>query len=686
MKQAQPSDTPAVVRRLPWRGTPGTRVEQLLDREWLVTNGLGGYATGSVGGVPTRGFHGLLTVALPAPLGRALLLGPVFERLELAGGPGIRLGGIEHPTERLELEDNRYLHEFCLEMGLPVWRYDVGYGMVERRVWMPHCLNTVIVRYRLLRGAGPVRLELRPATCFRFYDAAVSTPLPGPFPLEADRHRVTLRPNASFPALRMTVLGAPASFTPQEQVLSQVLYRVEQARGYDSIGALHCPGSFSTTLTADAPVDLVASAESWEVLDALPPDAAERAEHERRHRLLALAPEPLRAGFGAELVLAADQFVIFPTSRMEEAVRLRAAGEDARTVIAGYHWFTDWGRDTMISLEGLTLATGRHAEAGYLLRTFAQHVRDGLIPNYFPDGQAEGVYHTADATLWLFHALHRYLKVCHDRDTRWALLPVLKDVVQHHLRGTRFGIGVDPGDGLLRQGQAGYQLTWMDAKVGDWVVTPRRGKAVEINALWYNALCLLRGWLEQEGDAAAAELTPHLDRVRRSFNERFWNGSAGCLFDVVDGEAGNDDACRPNQLLAISLDHPVLDPRRWKPVLEAARAKLLTPMGLRSLSPEHPNYQPRYDGNLRMRDAAYHQGTVWTWLLGPYVDAWLRVYPDDRAGARAALEGVVPHLSEAGVGSISEIFDAEAPFTPRGCIAQAWSVAEVLRCWALTAG
>jgi predicted glycogen debranching enzyme len=393
----------------------------------------------------------------------------------------------------------------------------------------------------------------------------------------------------------------------------------------------------------------------------------------------------LRTGLSAELVLAADQFLIFPASRLEESMRLRAAGEDARTVIAGYHWFTDWGRDTMISLEGLTLTTGRHAEAAYLLRTFAQHVRDGLIPNYFPDGRTEGVYHTADATLWLFHALHRYVEVSHDRDTLLVLLPCLKDIVQHHLRGTRFGIGVDARDGLLRQGEAGYQLTWMDAKVGDWVVTPRRGKAVEINALWYNALCLLRGWLDRESDPEAAGLAQHIDRARQSFNERFWNRGGGCLFDVIDGETGDDDACRPNQLLAISLDHPVLEPGLWRPVLEVVKKKLLTPVGLRSLSQDHPSYQPKYDGDLRMRDAAYHQGTVWTWLLGPFVDAWLRVYPGDRAGARAALAALGPHLSEAGVGSISEIFDAEPPCTPRGCIAQAWSVAEVLRCLARTA-
>jgi len=260
-------------------------------------------------------------------------------------------------------------------------------------------------------------------------------------------------------------------------------------------------------------------------------------------------------------------------------------------VIAGYHWFTDWGRDTMISLEGLTLATGRHIEAGYILRTFGQYIRDGLIPNYFPDGENEGVYHTADATLWYFHALNRYIQATGDHVTLRQLLPKLQDIVEHHIRGTRFGIGVDHADGLLRQGQQGYQLTWMDAKVGDWVVTPRRGKAVEINALWYNALRLLAGWLRDEEDESASQSLADLaEKTRRSFNERFWNPRTNCLYDVVDGEHGDDDALRPNQLFAISLDHPVLDHARWPAVLAAAQQYLLTPVGLRSLAPGQPDY------------------------------------------------------------------------------------------------
>jgi predicted glycogen debranching enzyme len=349
----------------------------------------------------------------------------------------------------------------------------------------------------------------------------------------------------------------------------------------------------------------------------------------------------------------------------------------------------------MISLEGLTLTTGRHLEAGYILRTFSRYIKDGLIPNLFPEGDREGLYHTADATLWFFHALHRYLEATADEDTLRLLLPTLLDIVDHHLAGTRFGIGVDPADGLLRQGAEGYQLTWMDAKVGDWVVTPRRGKAVEVNALWYNALCLLQGWVGTHGEPATAEesarnLGAHAERCRQSFNRRFWYAGGGYLYDVVDGvlndQPGDDPACRPNQVFAIALDHPVLDPERWEPVLRVVTERLLTPVGLRSLAPGHPDYKPRYDGDLRARDAAYHQGTVWAWLIGPYVDAWLRVHPGDTARARQLLAGFVPHLGEACLGSISEVFDAEEPYTPRGCVAQAWSVAEVLRCWVKTAG
>jgi predicted glycogen debranching enzyme len=396
-----------------------------------------------------------------------------------------------------------------------------------------------------------------------------------------------------------------------------------------------------------------------------------------------------REGFAAELSFAADQFIITPAGRFEEAARAHAAGDEVRTVIAGYHWFTDWGRDTMISLEGLTLTTGRWLEAGYILRTFAYYIRDGLIPNMFPDGAKQGLYHTADATLWFFHALARYVEITNDRTTLKLLLPALIGIVEKHLRGTKFNIHVDPSDGLLAQGEEGYQLTWMDAKMGDWVVTPRRGKAVEINALWYNALELLADWLRQTGSAAAVQhYEEHAQRTRVSFNQRFWFADGGYLYDVVDcngDKEARDVSCRPNQLLAISLDHPVLDQERWKSVVDVVQNKLLTPLGLRSLSPDDPEYKPIYSGDLRSRDGAYHQGTVWAWLIGPFVDAWLKVHPNDKRGARKFLETFPAHLSDNGLGTISEVFDANEPHLAGGCIAQAWSVAEVLRCWVKTA-
>jgi predicted glycogen debranching enzyme len=651
---------------------------QVATREWLVTNGLGGYASGTVSGVVTRRYHGLLIAALPAPHGRVVMLSHLWDRLRLPDRTVAVLSGEEL--------DRDHLVDFHLDSGLPVWRYEVGGFVVEREIRMLHRQNTVHITYRLTRGDGDVRLTLRPSLNVRPHHAPVSTPLQGSYAFTAVGDRYELSAGAELPRLRLRLAGDRAAFTVDGKVVQQIRYHDEAQRGEAARGDLWSPGYFRIDLAPGAEATLVASTEPWETIQALSPADARAAERQRRRRLLDGAPPPLRAGTGAALVLAADQFIVTPVGRVEDAARARAAGDEIRSVIAGYHWFTDWGRDTMISLDGLTLATGRHVEAGYILKTFAHYIRDGLIPNLFPEGDVEGRYHTADATLWFFHALHRYLDTTRDRATLRLLLPRLREIVERHLAGTRFGIGVDPADGLLRQGAEGYQLTWMDAKVDDWVVTPRRGKAVEINALWYNALRLLEGWVrEEQAEDAARPLGRIAEGVWRSFNERFWYAGGAYLYDVVDGERGDDPACRPNQLFAISLPHAVLDPARWKPVLETVGERLVTPVGLRSLARGHPDYKPKYFGDLRARDAAYHQGTVWAWLIGPWIDAWLRVYPDDRPGARRFLEAFVPHLDQAGIGSISEVFDAEPPFTPRGCIAQAWSVAEVLRCWLATA-
>src|SRR5215470_5489257 len=409
---------------------------------------------------------------------------------------------------------------------------------------LPHAQNTVHITYRLVSGEGTVRLKVMPSVHFRAHEAPVSTPLPARFTLTAEEDRYEVAAGAELPSLRMMLHGQRTAFTVETRKIPNVLFRTEGLRGYEHTGDLWSPGYFRVDLSDDHAATLVASTESWEVICALPPSESLLAEHERRQRLLDAAHAEARTGFAAELLLAADQFVIRPTGRVRDAVRAHASGDQVRTVIAGYHWFTDWGRDTMISLEGLTLSTGRHAEAGFILRTFAHVIRDGLIPNLFPEGERSGLYHTADATLWFFHAIERYLDFTGDRQTLRLLLPKLKDVVEHHLRGTRFGIKVDPSDGLLRQGERGYQLTWMDAKVGDWVVTPRRGKAVEINALWYNALRLLEGWTRQAyGEDAAASWAEHADRAHESFNRRFWCEEKGYLYDVVDGEEGDDAAC-----------------------------------------------------------------------------------------------------------------------------------------------
>jgi predicted glycogen debranching enzyme len=654
--------------------------------EWLVTNGLGGYASGTVSGVLTRRFHGILIAALPAPFGRTMMLNDLEERVLLPDENAVLLEADERETGGFQLNGAEHLVEFQLEGGLPVWRYEIGGLTIEKRILLPHGQNTTLITYTMKSGDGIARLALRPAIQFRPHEGRLGEELRNPYELTVVEDRYELcAPKTQLPPLRMMMRDCSAAFTFERKTIQGLIYRVEKNRGYDYKGDLWSPGYFQMELSKGLSVTMVASTESWEIIEALKPNEAHAAERERRRRLLERPDLTLHEETAAELILAADQFIITPAGRVEDATRARAAGDEVRTIIAGYHWFTDWGRDTMISLEGLTLSVGRNIQARYILRTFAHYIRDGLIPNLFPEGEKEGLYHTADATLWFFHALNRYTEITGDRTTLRLILPQLFEIVNHHLKGTRFGIHVDPKDGLLTQGAEGYQLTWMDAKVDDWVVTPRRGKAVEINALWYNALRLLERWLkEEQGEEAARPIAERAEQARVSFNARFWNEERGYLYDVIDDERGDDSSCRPNQLLAISLPFPVLDPSRWKQVVEVAQTRLLTPVGLRSLAPDDPHYKQTYYGDLRARDAAYHQGTVWAWLIGPFVDAWLKVHPEDCAGARRFLEGLLPHLNEACIGTISEIFDAEPPFAPRGCVAQAWSVAEMLRCWIKT--
>jgi predicted glycogen debranching enzyme len=686
MKQAGIEEV--ILNRMPWIREPTERPDpvQLLTREWLVTNSLGGYASASVSGACTRRYHGLLVAALPKRLGRMVMLSHFGEQIALPDESVIDFSGEELSEEHLDLHSAEYLTEFRLQAGVPVWRFNIRGWTIEKRLIMPHLQNTVYISYRLISDKGLVRLRLRPAMHFREHEAPVSLPMDKPYIVRAQGDQYEVSAEGDVPALRFRLHGPQPGFVLEGGRYKTIFYRIEQSRGYECRGPLWSPGFFRTTLHPGETFTVIASTEPWEKILALDPQDAYHRELTRRYKLVEAARPEVKTGWPAELILAADQFVITPNTRVADAARAHAAGDDVRTVIAGYHWFTDWGRDTMISLEGLTLVTGRHVEAGYILRTFAHYIRDGLIPNMFPEGEQQGLYNTADATLWYFHAIEKYLGATGDRETLQHLLPKLIDVIDQHVRGTRFGIGVDPTDGLLRQGEEGYQLTWMDAKVGDWVVTPRRGKTVEINALWYNALRLMEGWVGQLiGDARAAKYSDLAKRAYDSFNNRFWYDAGSYLYDVIDGESGADPSLRPNQLFAFSLTHPVLEPLRWKQVLDVVQQHLLTPYGLRSLAPGHADYKTQYYGDLRSRDAAYHQGTVWAWLIGPFIDTWLRVYPDDFEGARRFLDGFKAHLGDGCIGSISEVFDATEPFMPRGCVAQAWSVAEVLRCWVKTA-
>ncbi len=671
---------------IPCRTQDAVETEVLLTREWLVANGLGGYASGTVSGVHTRRYHGLLISALPAPLGRVVMLNDLAEQIVLPDGTKVRLGQEIKAGSPPQFYGPPILSEFRLESGLPVWLYTIGNFVLEKRLLLPHLQNSVHIIYRMVSGDGPVGLELWPAVHFRMQEAIPDTPIEEDYSITLiGRNRYEISSGGPVRRLRIALYGQGPAFIVDNRTIQPIDFWMEEMRGYYSKGNLWSPGHFHLDLQKGQDVALVASSHSWETMLALKPEEAILAEKQRREHLISLAHPASRTGTAAELVLASDQFVIKPAGRKEDAARAQATGYELHSVIAGYHWFTDWGRDTMISLEGLTLTTGRYIEAGSIIRTFAYYIRDGLIPNVFPEGEKKGLYHTADATLWFFHAIDRYLAITKDRAILQLLIPKLLDVVDHHIRGTRFNIKVDPVDGLLSQGQEGYQLTWMDAKVDGWVVTPRAGKAVEINALWYNVLRLLETWVaEEQGNQAAAYLADHAARAYASFNDRFWYSEGGYLYDVVDGRDGDDPACRPNQVLSISLSHPVLEPSRWDSVMNAVSERLLTPVGLRSLSPDHPDYKPTYSGDIRSRDAAYHQGTVWAWLIGPYIDAWLKLHPQDKAAARRLLLGFVTELEDAGIGFISEIFNAEEPHTPRGCIAQAWSVAEVLRCWVKT--
>ncbi len=649
-------------------------------REWLVTNGIGGYAAGTVAGVLTRRYHGLLVAALQPPVGRTLLLTKLDETASY--------GGQAHPlfADRWsggEVGPPGYYHleRFHLEGTTPVWTYACADALLEKRVWMQPGANTTYVRYDLRRGSGPLRLTLKALVNYRDHHGNTHADYqPPPLTVEKVWHGLGIRAGANQPRLFLRSREAEARL--RHEWYQHYLLSLEEYRGQDPFDDNLYVGFFRAELHPGESLTVVASLEAGANLDG-ERAYAERQAHEENLLHRAQGELGQTSTEIERLVLAADQFVVRRSWRGDGDPATGSEGEriDGRSIIAGYPWFADWGRDTMISLPGLTLTTGRSEVAARILRTFAEYVSEGLLPNHFPNVGEQPEYNTADATLWYFEAIRAYHEQTGDEELVRALFPVLHDIVEWHRRGTRYQIGLDPDDGLLHAGEPGVQLTWMDAKVDEWVVTPRIGKPVEINALWYNALRIMAKFAH-----IVSELPTPYDELAEQAAAgfaRFWNEEAGYCYDVLDGPEGDDLSLRPNQIFAVSLPHSPLTEAQQQAVVDTCARHLLTSHGLRSLAADHPDYVGRYGGGRRARDGAYHQGTVWGWLIGPFVAAHLRVYRDPTQ-ARTFLAPLLRHLNGHGLGSLSEVFDGDAPFAPRGCFAQAWSVAEVLRAWQMT--
>jgi predicted glycogen debranching enzyme len=637
-----------------------------LEREWLVTNGLGGFASGTVALANTRRYHGLLVSSFKPPVDRLVLVAKVDLDVTYRGRH-YALSTNQYADGTLAPRGFERLVSFRLDGQIPVWTFGIADAMVELRVWCAQGENTSYLRVRVLAATAPVDVTLAPLCAYRDYHAHQHGDWLRAFEPETRRFHV----RAYDGAHEYRVSVDAGRFEARPQTYWNFLHRVERERGLDDREDLFRPGVFLASLASGESLHLTASSEPGDRLDGA---AALPREMQRQQRLLRAVPAD-SADWVARLHLAADQFVV---------ARADASGAlVGKTVIAGYPWFADWGRDTMIALPGLTLGTGRHAEAAAILRTFGRHVSRGMLPNRFPDGgepPQDEEYNTVDATLWFFHALDCYVDATHDVGLLAELLPVMSDILAWHERGTRFGIGMDPTDRLLRAGVPGVQLTWMDAKVGDWVVTPRIGKPVEINALWHFAHVAMARWHELlEDGASATRWSVAANRIRDSFRARFWNSHDRGLFDVIDGpELRADGSVRPNQIFAVSLGAGLLYDEQARSVVEVCARELLTPVGLRSLAAGEEGYTARFRGGPVERDGAYHQGTVWSWLLGPFALAHYAVY-GDADHALALLAAAAPHLDAACIGQVSEVFDGDAPHAPGGCCAQAWGVAETLR-------
>jgi predicted glycogen debranching enzyme len=698
---AQPTDEKDRVLANAWNLTVGpdicSNVQMGLDHEWFVTNGLGGYAAGSLVGATTRSYHGLLVAALRPPVERDVLITKIDETIELPGNRVLKLGVNEYHDGTIDPQGYNYLDTFSLEADAPCFRYRLDENMaLEKRIWMEYGQNTTYVQYAL-EGAsgGPLTLTLTPFCVYRNHHSTTHGDANWHFLIEDEGNRCRVRAYGGAPAYSL-ILGPSARFTPMGYWFWNVKHRRDTERGLPDREDMYQPGTFRVQMIPGERVTIVLSAEPG--LDFGGPQhevAVKKAwtRHQQRvQRILAMANRtkdslPQRDPVLARLAIAADQFIVarpVDTQDNQADIQQGQRSEERKTIIAGYPWFTDWGRDSMISLPGLLLCTGRYHEARSLLKAFASYAHGGLIPNRFPDSGEAPEYNTIDATLWLFHALDRYLTTTGDWSLLTELFLTLSSIIDRHVEGTIYGIGVDPADGLLRGGTPGVQLTWMDAKVGDWVVTPRHGKPVEVNALWYYALTCMESWAGRFS-LDPARFDQLRSKVRENFNQRFWYEAGGYLYDVVDidGTAGQNDASlRPNQLFAASLTPSLLTEEQRLSILQRVTESLLTPMGLRSLSPDDPSYCRHFNGNQQQRDGAYHQGTIWQWLIGPYVDVHLSIY-NDRPAVRSVLQPLLGHLWDACLGTVSEVAEPETPFTPAGCFAQAWSVAEVLRCWLL---
>lgn len=639
------------------------------SREWLVTNGLGGYASGTVAGSLTRRYHGLLIAALQPPVGRAQLVSTFDEIVHYASADFSLVthrwgGGAIDPKGFLNLES------FHLEGTMPIWTYALADALLEKRVWMRNGENTTYIQYKLLRASSSIDFELKALVNYRDFHSLTQA---GDWRMKIDPVKDGVKVQAFDGALPFYLRSSAATCEPGHEWYHGCYYAEETSRGLDDHEDHLFSALFHAKLEPGASITFVASTEENATLEA-ETALGERANHEvklfhywqeKNETLASEAPSWLW-----QLILAADQFIVSRPLPDEP---------DGRSIIAGYHWFADWGRDTMIALPGLTLATGRPDVARKILLGFARYVDAGMLPNNFPDAGGTPEYNTVDAALWYFEAVRQYFAGTQDAATLQELFPILAGIIDAHQKGTRFNIHVDAADGLLYAGGPGVQLTWMDAKIGDWVVTPRTGKPVEINALWINALESMAGFARVLGEPAEA-CEQMATRAKNGF-QKFWNQNRGYCFDVIDAPGvATDAALRPNQIFAVSLPVSPLSSEQQKSVVDAFARHLLTSYGLRSLAPFESGYIGHYGGNQRDRDAAYHQGTVWAWLLGPFALAHYRVYRDRKAALRF-LEPLGRQIYSSGLGTLSEIFDGHAPFTPRGCIAQAWSVAEVLRAW-----